>query len=57
MIIPFASFGLCAALIIIFLLPETNGQPMAETIEEVEGQAQQFELQPLTAAAVASKNE
>jgi MFS transporter, OCT family, solute carrier family 22 (organic cation transporter), member 4/5 len=33
MIIPFASCGLCAAVIIIFLLPETKGRNLAETIE------------------------
>jgi len=35
--VPFASCGLIAAAIIIFLLPETKGKNLLETIEELEG--------------------
>ncbi|KAI6224937.1 Organic cation transporter protein [Aphelenchoides besseyi] len=37
MIIPFASLGLCAAVVIIAMLPETMGKNLAETIDEIEG--------------------
>ncbi|KAI6175339.1 Transporter, major facilitator family protein [Aphelenchoides bicaudatus] len=48
MVVPFSICGLIAAVVIIFLLPETKGRNLTETIEELEGSAQQFELQPLT---------
>lgn len=51
MIIPFSACGLLAAVVIVFLLPETKGRNLTETIEELEGNAQQFELQPLTNTA------
>jgi hypothetical protein len=57
MIIPFASLGLCAAAIIIFLLPETKGHHLTETIEELEGPTQSHELQPLTSPAQNPKDD
>uniref|UniRef100_A0AC35TYW8 MFS domain-containing protein n=1 Tax=Rhabditophanes sp. KR3021 TaxID=114890 RepID=A0AC35TYW8_9BILA len=36
MVAPFASCGFLAAFMIWFLLPETNGKPLAETIDQIE---------------------
>lgn len=53
MIVPFASLGLCAAVVIVFLLPETKGRNLAETIEEIEGKVRAHELEPLQPASAA----
>lgn len=47
MIVPFASLGLVAA-VLVLSLPETNGKELAETIDELEGTAKAHELQPLS---------
>lgn len=45
--IPFSIFGFISAVIILFLLPETNGCNLIETIEELEGNTTTHEIQPL----------
>ncbi|KAI6238187.1 MFS domain-containing protein [Aphelenchoides fujianensis] len=57
MILPFASLGLCAAVVIVLLLPETKGRNLAETIEEVEGKVRAHELEPLQPQAAAAADE
>lgn len=48
MVVPFASLCVAAALVTIFLLPETMGQHLPETIDEVErGPVNQREMEPL----------
>ncbi|CAD5226168.1 unnamed protein product [Bursaphelenchus xylophilus] len=47
MIIPFATLGLLAA-VIVLSLPETAGKELPETIEQLEGHVKSHELQPLS---------
>ncbi|KAI1725160.1 sugar transporter domain-containing protein [Ditylenchus destructor] len=46
-IIPFSTLGIVAAIMALVFLPETMGQPLPETVEEVEGSLTTHELQPL----------
>ncbi|KAK6054913.1 hypothetical protein COOONC_07582 [Cooperia oncophora] len=52
MVVPFAIMAISAGILTLSFLPETMGQPLPETIEEVEGietESEPQELQPLQA--------
>jgi phage shock protein PspC (stress-responsive transcriptional regulator) len=46
-VFPFALLSILAAIISWLILPETMGRDLQETIEEVEGIAKSYEMDPL----------